>query len=235
MSKLRYVRATAEIDPESKPGQAIRFVASTSGIKRDGRDLDQSHWMLANYRKNPVVLWSHDWWGFRLPIGRAEANITEQRLVADVLFDQGDEFAREIERKYRSRFLHAVSVGWDDWVQTPDGAMEKVTWRYEPREGDELFYELMDISAVVVPADPDAVMERQVDAYRSEWRELLRQMATFDGQIARLMAANVHSVFDGEDVDGGRPASVQFPGQVPGDVDEAGLDDIYQRLLSIFP
>lgn len=136
---LRAYRA-AEVG-ESGP---IRFTASTEGIKRDGRDLALDQWNLGNYRANPVVLWAHDYMGRNLPIGRAEINIEEERLVADVAFDQEDEFARQVESKYRRGFLNAVSVGWDT-----------------VRENGETLYDLLDISAVPVPGDPDALMERQ--------------------------------------------------------------------------
>lgn len=125
----------------------IRFVASAEGVKRDGEDLKMDDWDLDNYRKNPVVLWGHDYWGTRLPIGRSEVGIEGKRLMADVTFDPDDEFARQIERKYRNGFLHSVSVGWDTH-----------------RDGEQTRNELLDISAVPVPGDPDALMERQVRA-----------------------------------------------------------------------
>lgn len=125
----------------------IRFVASAEGVKRDGKDLKMDDWDLENYRKNPVVLWGHDYWGNRLPIGRSEVSIEGKRLMADVTFDPDDEFARQIERKYRNGFLNTVSVGWDTH-----------------RDGEETRNELLDISAVPVPGDPDALMERQIRA-----------------------------------------------------------------------
>ena len=144
-------RAAAEAAAEGTP---IRFIASTEGVKRDGKDLKATDWRMDNYKANPVVLWAHDYMGERLPIGRADATMDGARLLADVTFDQGDEFARQVESKYRRGFLSAVSVGWND---EKGGARD-----------------LLDISAVPVPADPQALMQRQAAALA----ELVR---VFDG------------------------------------------------------
>lgn len=161
--KTIYLRALAdEAATTDDAGSPIRFVASTEGVKRDGLDLKAEDWNLDNYRKNPVFLWVHDHMGTRLPIGRADANIDAEakRLVTDVIFDQEDDFARTVESKYRRGFLHAVSVGWGE----TDAGLD-----------------LQDISAVPVPADPDALMERQMSGMRSLISELDRVMQPGSG------------------------------------------------------
>ncbi len=146
----QFLRAyRADDQPETGP---IRFVASTEGVKRDGLEIIIEAWELDNYRKNPVFLWAHDYMGEHPPIGRAEVATEKKNLVADVTFDSDDPFAAGIERKYRKGFLNAVSVGWDTLAYQPDpnGGRGKV-----------LKADLLDISAVPVPGDPDALMERQ--------------------------------------------------------------------------
>lgn len=154
----------------AEPGSPIRFVASTQHVGRDGLVIEQEGWDLGNFRKNPVFLWAHDYGGGlggspRPPIGRVDKVFTEDgHLKADVLFDQGDEFAREVERKYRQGFLNAVSVGWDTKEISPseNGKPARVTKS-----------ELLDISAVPVPGDPNALKERQKRALADYGRELL--------------------------------------------------------------
>lgn len=139
----KYLRAyRADEVPESGP---IPFVASTEGVKRDGLELKAENWDLANYQRNPVFLWAHDYMGQRLPLGRADVEVRDGALHASVTFDNEDEFARQVEGKYRRGFLNAVSVGWN-----------------EVKEG----LELLDISAVPVPGDPDALIQRQARALR---------------------------------------------------------------------
>jgi HK97 family phage prohead protease len=143
----------------AKPGDAIRFVASTENVARDGMIIESGAWDLANYKRNPVVLWSHDMLGARPPIGRAEEVFTQGRkLLADIVFDQGDEFARQVEQKYRTGFLSAVSVSWDSKRMEPgrDGGPPRITKA-----------ELLEISAVPVPSDPGALVAGRSMARRA--------------------------------------------------------------------
>lgn len=163
-----YMRAYCQREgtADAAEGTPIRFVASTEGIKRDGKDLKATDWRMDNYKRNPVVLWAHDYTGARLPIGKADVSMEKTNMLADVTFDQGDEFARQVESKYRRGFLNAVSVGWND---------EKGGGR-----------DLLDISAVPVPADPQALMQRQMDALA----ELAR---SFDGWASGVVPAMLES------------------------------------------
>lgn len=148
----------------AEPGTPIRFVASTEKVGRDGLVILSDSWQLDNFRANPIFLWHHDYFGGRGPIGKAAVSVEKNRLVADVTFDQGDPFAVDVERKYREGFMSAVSVGWD-------------TQEIAPGQGDSpakvLRAELLDISAVNVPGDPNALMERQKRALADSARELL--------------------------------------------------------------
>lgn len=159
---MEYLRAYMErTDQEEGP---LRFVASTEGIKRDGKDLKAANWMLDNFRKNPVVLWVHGYAAGIPPIGRA-VNIEAAggKLITEIEFDKEDEFARQVESKYRRGFLNAVSVGWAD-VQAKDATK----------------YDLLDISAVPVPADPQALIERERIAMRALGEEMLRVAGKID-------------------------------------------------------
>lgn len=131
---------------DAAPGTPIRFVASTENIARDGMIIEAAGWDLSAYKANPVFLWCHFY--DQPPIGRADASVEAKQLIADVVFDQGDEFARNIERKYRTGFMNAVSVGWNT-IEMKPGTTPIITQA-----------ELLDVSAVPVPADPSALAER---------------------------------------------------------------------------
>jgi len=144
-----YIRAYRQAPPADAAEGPLRFVASTAGIKRDGMEIEQTGWDIDNYLRNAVVLWAHDYVG-RPPIGRAiEVGISDALLTVGIEFDMADPFAAEVDRKYRAGFLNAVSVGWNP-LQA-DGARI-------------LRQELLDISAVPVPGDPDALIMRQARA-----------------------------------------------------------------------
>lgn len=130
------------------------FVATTGGGKRDGLSLDMTGGDFTNYLRNPVFLWAHDYQGQHLPIGRTVRLVpSKTRLRAHVQFDQADEFAREVERKFDEGYLSAVSVGWMDLERDAKGVITR--------------WDLLDISAVPVPGDPDALIERELALVRS--------------------------------------------------------------------
>lgn len=150
-------------DNAGKPGDAIRFIASTSDVARDNMIVDAKGWELENFKRNPVFQWAHNY--SEPPIGKVtNIEIDGDNLMADVVFDQDDEFAQKIERKYRAGLLNAVSVGFDIITM-------------EPPKGDAPMrstkQELLELSAVPVPADPGALSQLQSRAYRKIGRELL--------------------------------------------------------------
>jgi hypothetical protein len=55
MTPTQYIRAY-RADGGSTPDRS-RFVASTEVPARDGMIIAADGWQLANYRKNPIVLW----------------------------------------------------------------------------------------------------------------------------------------------------------------------------------
>lgn len=134
----QYLRAFAETN--AADDGPIRFIASNEGDPGDGFDLKAEDWDFGRFLRNPVILWGHDFMGSRLPIGKAvSVGIEDRKMVAAVQFDPLDSFAQEVERKYRTGYLSAVSVSWD----TLSGRNH-----------------LLEISGVPVPMDPGALMER---------------------------------------------------------------------------
>lgn len=139
-----YMRAFVDGTPASSG--PIRFVAGTEGMKVDGRSFVMAGADLARYEANPVVLWAHD--GEKPPIGRGAAAVVDGQLVIDIEFDPDDEFARTVESKYRRGFMNAVSM-----LPLPAGHRRGM----RPRSGEIAEWELVEVSAVPIPVDPDAV------------------------------------------------------------------------------
>ena len=175
---LRALRA----DNQSSDGP-IAFIASTEEVASDGLIIAAEGWDLKRFKSNPLVLWAHDWFGNRPPIGKADASIDKEARVlrAEVTFDQGDPFAVDIERKYREGFLNAVSVGFD--IKELNGKAITDPGAWVPAEGGKLNVvtksELLEISAVPIPADPKALAERQQRGY-ADLSDILRSLATPD-------------------------------------------------------
>lgn len=158
---MEYLRAYRDLDA----GDALVFVASTPGVKSDGLAIDQDRWDLSRYDRNPVFLFGHDYQS--LPVGRAEAWVEAGRLRAKVTKWATTDFARDVEQAYRDGILNAVSVGWEDVDE--DG-------RPIRRGQTPARHVLLDISAVPVPGDPDALMEGRRRAFAAIGQELLRMV-----------------------------------------------------------
>lgn len=189
----------------------LRFVAATSGVKGDGISLRMAGANLDRFSKSPVILWAHDY--NSVPIGRATAWVDGDSLMADIEFDQNDSFARKIEKKYRDGFLSAVSVGFD--------------FNRIDRDGTVNDWQLLEISAVPVPMDPDALLARQRTALRSlgedlvsitdEWEHSERDITA----LAEMLRETIQSEFAKLTP----PAVVPEPIKIPTDVEpEEGLN-----------
>jgi len=77
---------------------------------------------LTQYQKNPVLLWMHrrSYNGKDMPIGRMEnLRIDGDRLIGTPVFDENDEFAKQIASKWENGFLRMASAGIEI-VETSD-------------------------------------------------------------------------------------------------------------------
>lgn len=183
---MRYGRAyiqRTKRDEEETDGP-LRFVAATEGLKGDGLDIQMSGADLSRFTENGVVIWAHDYWT-QPPIGKATAEIDGSRLMADITFDLDDPLGASVDRKYRKGFLNAVSIGFDFGYDAVDDKGVVSEW------------ELLEISAVPVPMDPDALLERQ--------RSGARQLADLARDpLARDRWAEAKRRFDALTVPGSR-------------------------------
>lgn len=135
----------------------MTVTAHVSTFQWDRMDerFEKGAWNLQDYMKNPVVLWGHN--SFDLPIGKAvSVSEDEQGLVATTMFDKANEKSMEVFGLFERGFLNAFSVGF----------IPK-RWRFESIEGSEkkgLIFEkadLLEYSAVSIPANPGAIVSRE--------------------------------------------------------------------------
>jgi len=127
------------------------FTASTSTQDRDGEVIDAAGWDLKNFKKNPVIMYAHDYRS--LPIGKASRVwLSKGTLKNTVEFPpEGTyEFADIVERLVDTGYLKTESVGFipKKWE---DGDGEKAPRRTYTKQ------ELLEISIVPVPSNPDAL------------------------------------------------------------------------------
>lgn len=141
----QYTKAAKAEDEGSDTG-SFKVIATTDDVDRDGESIALDGWDFANYEKNPVILWAHD---FNLmPIGKA-TKITKEGngYVVEGTFAPSER-GQEARKNYDAGYLNTVSVG------------------FIPREkkGNVITKsELLEISFVPVPANANAVAVRAIE------------------------------------------------------------------------
>ncbi len=186
----------------------VRFVASTEGRKRDGKDLRIEDWDLSRYSRLPTVLWAHDFMGHNLPLGRGEIVFDGPTMLIDVRYDTDDPFAMAVRRKARMGIVGA-SVSWDE----------------VERDG-RLVNELTEVSNVPIPLDPAAVPVRELEGL-ANLRSWLNVVVLGEGDEAPGDGDELGQVAAG--TGGDRPGRAG-----PGDP-EAGDADIGRLYRIFFP
>ncbi|MDI6852998.1 MAG: HK97 family phage prohead protease [Deltaproteobacteria bacterium] len=134
--------------------RTLEFVGSTADVDRYGDVIEMEGWDLRNYKKNPVFLWTHDY--KQPPVGKAvKVGKTEKGLLFQVKFPTAEEydFADTIYKLYLGGYLRATSVGFRDLEREPitDKEGRQTGFRYKKQE-------LYELSAVPVPANPNALI-----------------------------------------------------------------------------
>lgn len=172
MSKY-YIKAHAK--KVTSDGLLTGIVGSTAAVDRYGEIVNQESWNLDHYKNNPVILWAHNlsFTQDQPPIGKAVRIEVERGkgLVFDIQFDMKDPFAADIARKYKEGFLNAFSVGFISHARASDDDGNTIL----------LENELLELSAVPVPANPEALqaLKQRSFAVRS-WESLLKTMEQED-------------------------------------------------------
>ena len=158
----------------------VEFVASTGAVDTYGTVLPTDLWDLSRYARNGVVGYQHDIYYSDDPdnvIGRGEAYTANGELLIRIFFEPAElnPKADKVYRKVLFGSINAVSVGFratapGRWGRKADG------------EDPDVYYyngqELMEVSVVNVPSNPDAVKrsaaeelaryERQEETKQSE-------------------------------------------------------------------
>jgi HK97 family phage prohead protease len=169
MELIQKICYRAKGNDEDDPKKPMRFIASTPKEDSYG-DIIIQNWDLSDFETNPVIPWGHDY--FSPPIGKAvkvavepAEGFSQPVLQVWIQFDMDDPKAADIAGKYRRGFLNAVSVGFSplDWQR-----------RYQLDKADPLYSErgtifrkskLKEISAVTIPANPEALGQRSAASF----------------------------------------------------------------------
>ncbi len=135
---------------------SIEWVMSDYEVDRDAERIDSSGWDLKNFKKNPVVLWSHDY--YTPAIGKViSPRVKDSKLVGRVKFSskEVDPFAAMIEGKVREGTISSGSVGYRSIrIEIVDDKKEPAGLIFREQE-------LYEFSIVNIPSNTNATVQRE--------------------------------------------------------------------------
>jgi hypothetical protein len=181
------------VKSEDMGERRVLFTISAEVKDRDGDILRADGIDLTNYEKNKVFLGFHNSRDF--PLGKTEKVWVEgKRVKAIVYFPTVNELSTDPEQAsekarlcdfcyccYKTGMLNAVSVGFIplEWTETKDGY-------------DITKWELLEFSAVAVPANQDAIAE----AVKSFGNEFAKGILTIENKSGKKISAETRAVLD---------------------------------------
>lgn len=128
----------------------IEAIIATNTIDRHGEILEIDGVDLKQFKKNPVVLWAHDYSG--LPIAKA-ISISKNKdgqIVSKMEFNPDDEFSMKVYNAVKNGFLSAFSIGFIPTDGTYDEKINGYRWTKS---------EMLEYSVVPVPANAEALVQ----------------------------------------------------------------------------
>lgn len=140
-----------DADLKINTDKSVTFVMSDDSLDRDFERFDTAGWDLKKYKKNPVLLWSHD---RSIPaIGKMEkVRVKDNRLLGNPVFDPNDELAIKLAGKVQTGIIKSGSVGFFP---------SKIEFNDDEKDPCRLTYlkqELREFSICNVPANPNALV-----------------------------------------------------------------------------
>lgn len=140
--------------PEGVPesGHELDFIATDETLDRYNEVIKLDGWQLDNFRRNPVIVDSHDYSSITRILGAATAlEITNGKMVNRVRFAMDNPLGAVAYKMSRGGFIQSQSVGFIP-----------VAWKNGEKKDEParvyLQQELLEISLVAIPANPGATM-----------------------------------------------------------------------------
>ena len=172
--------------------RSVLFTISKEVVDRDGDILRASGVDFTNYMKNPVFLSFHN--SREFPLGKVTRFWVEGNEVKAIVYfptleelstnpEQASEKAKLVDftyHCYKTGMLNAVSVGFIplEWTETKDGY-------------DITKWELLEFSAVAVPANQDAIAQ----AVKSFGNDFAKSFIT-EEKSGRKISAQTRAILD---------------------------------------
>ena len=174
-----------EIDPDTGMTD-VTFVISTEALDRDDDVISLDGWELENYKKNPVVLWAHDY--SKLPVAKSVGlSISDGKLLSIDRFtpQEINPLGHMVYQMVKGGFLRATSVGFKP--------LEYV-FNDEHKGYDFSKQEMMEHSIVPVPSNPEALVAASAKGIdltpMREWAEKILDRDPDSDKVALWLPKN---------------------------------------------
>jgi hypothetical protein len=192
LEKGQMNKKDVSIITEDLGDRSVQFTISKEVVDRDGDILRASGVDFTNYMKNPVFLSFHN--SREFPLGKVTKFWVEGNEVKAIVYfptleelstdpNNASEKAKLVDftyHCYKTGMLNAVSVGFIpiEWVETENGF-------------DILKWELLEFSAVAVPANQDAIAQ----AVKSFGNDFAKSFIT-EEKSGRKISAQTRAILD---------------------------------------
>ena len=192
LEKGQTIKKDLPIITEDIGERSVQFTISKEVVDRDGDILRAGGVDFTNYMKNPVFLSFHN--SREFPLGKVTKFWVEGDSVKAVVYfptieelstnpEQASEKAKLVDftyHCYKTGMLNAVSVGFIplEWIESENGF-------------DILKWELLEFSAVAVPANQDAIAE----AVKSFGNDFAKNFVSVE-KTGRKISAETRAVLD---------------------------------------
>jgi HK97 family phage prohead protease len=147
-------------------------IFSTADTDRHG-DIVVQDFDLKSFKKNPVILDSHNYNSIEHIIGRAKGvKVVDGKLKGQIEFATMNPKGALAEKMAEAGFINATSIGFIPLDFSEDGKIVKS--------------ELLEVSAVSVPANPKALFEKIVEETKEEIVALEKEV-TEDTPVEKIV------------------------------------------------
>lgn len=137
--------------------QKMTVVMSTDSTDRHG-DIVIQNWDLKNFKKNPVLLNSHRYGSIEDVLGKVnKPRVKDGKLIGETEYALDNPLGVMAQNMVEKGFISAVSVGFIPLDFNDKGHISKS--------------ELLELSLVSVPANPEALFEKSMEKAEEEKEE----------------------------------------------------------------
>jgi len=159
LKKQGYKGLMMEVPTKFKSVEDNKFHAIFSTAKEDRHgEIVYQNWDLKSFKKNPVYLDSHNYSSIDFIIGKVSKVKVDKALVGDIEFALSNPRGELAYNLAKDGFLNTSSVGF-------------IPKKFDDK-GNILEAELLEISAVGVPANPEATYQKKYENNKTKQEEV---------------------------------------------------------------